>query len=245
MEVYGDHCMNLYYQTRNQMMLDLILNAVSENSGKKVIVLTGAEHKHFFDRALSSNPDVVFDELTQFLPLKPMEVDADIEEFWTRWLARHYFDTSTPEGIDFLYRSALMPFVHGPEMDLKPEIIPQKNIEEARILLDEWIQKHPDSIDLKYEQGWVNFLESSYQEAIHNLLDVILHQDQIPNDYYGNFLKTYVYRNLGFCYDLIGEREKAVQSYSRGEEWCDRLGEPAWKKEHLYREHILRPYTMK
>ena len=114
MEVYGDHSMNLYNQTRNQKMLNLILKAIAENKGKKMIVLTGAEHKHFFDRALARNSDIIHDELTRLLPLKSVEIHPDIEEFWTRFLARHYFDTSTPEGIDSLYKSALIPLVHGP-----------------------------------------------------------------------------------------------------------------------------------
>jgi tetratricopeptide (TPR) repeat protein len=245
MEVFGDHCMNLYYRTRNQNMLDLILKAVSENKGKKVIVLTGAEHKHFFDRALAENPDIVLDEFIQLLPLKSVPIDDEINEFWTRWLARQYFDTSTREGIDSLYKSALTPLVHGPDMDFKPEIIPLKNIEEAKSLLDEWIQKNPDSIILKFEQGWYHFLKSSYQEAINSLEEVIPHLDQIPSDYYGNFITTSIYRILGFCYDLTGKRTKAVECYFKGEELCDQLGEPAWKKKHLYAEYKLKPYTKK
>lgn len=245
MEVFGDHCMNLYYQTRNQNMLDLILKAVEENKGNKVIILTGAEHKHYFDRVLGRNPDIVLYELTQLLPLKSVQIDDEINEFWTRWLARRYFDTSTREGVDSLYKSALTPLVHGPDMDFKPEIIPQKNIEEAKILLDEWTQKNPDSIILKFEQGWYHFLKSSYQEAIDNLLEFIPYLNQVANDHYGNFIKTSIYRVLGFCYDLTGDRGKAAECYLKGEELCDQLGEPAWKKKYLYGDYKLKPYTKK
>ena len=71
MTVYGDGPMNLSYETRNGKMMELIKNAMSENTGKRIIILTGAEHKHYFDIALAKVSNAKLVNFKNILPLEP------------------------------------------------------------------------------------------------------------------------------------------------------------------------------
>ena len=108
MAVYGDGPMNLSYRTRNDKMMELIRKALDENPGRRVVVLTGAEHKHYFDRALRSMPGVALVKLADILPLKPAPLGENVAGFLKTNLARGYFDDSTPDGLDQIYSGALV-----------------------------------------------------------------------------------------------------------------------------------------
>lgn len=242
LNIYGNHSMNGYWQTRNQNMFDLIRKAIEENRGKRVIILTGAEHKYYFDKKIEKMPDTQIIYFSSVLPLKPRTIDGSLTIYYAKGLARLYFDVTTEEEIDSSYRLVMTPFVHGPNMDFKPEIIPQENIEAAKILLDEWRRKHADSILLKYELGWYFFLTSLYEKAIEYYKEVIPEMDKIIDERYRNFVRGSIYRNLGFCYDLLGEREKAVDSYIRGEELFKQTGRPESIGKALYSDYKNKPY---
>ncbi len=242
MSIYGDHSMNGYWQTRNQNMLNLIRKAIDENRGKRVIILTGAEHKYYFDKYLAEMRDMDLIEFSSLLPLKPRTKDEGLTIYYAKGLARQFFDVTTEEEIDSAYRLVMVPFVHGPNMDFKPETIPQENIEAAKILLDEWRKKHTNSILLNYELGWYHFLTSSYEKAIEYYKEVIPVMDKIVDERYRNFVKESIYRNLGLCYDLLGNREKAVESYIRGEQLFKQVGRPEWIGKALYSDYKHKPY---
>ena len=224
---------HLFYQTRNQQMFGLIRRAIDENKGKRIIVVTGSEHKLFFDEKLADEGDVRLVTFESILPLEPAEIDKEIADFLSTNLARLYFDESTDEGIDNLYHGALTPLVHGPDMDQDPEIVPAENVEKAWPLLDSWQKKNPNSALLNFELGWYFFLKSSYQESVDHYLKAMPRLDEVPEGL-REFVKSIIYRNLGFCYDLLGKRDEAVRCYGKGEEMADKLNKSSRFKEVYY-----------
>lgn len=180
MAVYGDGPMNLSYRTRNDKMMELIKKALDENSGRRVVVLTGAEHKHYFDRALAAIPGVIPVKLADILSLRPAPLGENITRFLKDNLALGYFDDSTPGGVDNLFQGAFVPLVHGMGMDGAPETIPLENMPKTKPLFDEWQRRNPDSALLQFEHAWVDFLAADYRTAIGRLEKIRDRLDQIP-----------------------------------------------------------------
>ena len=241
MAVYGDGPMNLSYRTRNDKMMELIQKALDENPGRRVAVLTGAEHKHYFDRALKALPGVTLVKLADILPLKPAPLGENIAGFLKTNLARGYFDDSTPAGVDQLYSGALVSLLHGMGMDGFPERIPLTNLDQARPLLAEWEGRNPGSVYLQFDLAWVEFLTSDYRKAIARLEKIRDRLDQVPESSRG-FVKTSFDRNLGLCHDLLGKREKAIACYQRGEAVCRDLGYSASYIKYMFRDFKDKPY---
>ena len=67
--VYGDDPDNLFYESRNRRMMDLAWEVISRHPGQRVALLTGAEHKHYFDRDLRAREGVTVVDLEEVLPL--------------------------------------------------------------------------------------------------------------------------------------------------------------------------------
>jgi hypothetical protein len=241
MEVYGDGPMNLFYKTRNDKMLELIKNAIHENPGKKIIVLTGSEHKHYFDIILAKEDDVTLVKFDEILPLKSYIPDEDITLFIKENRANYYYDTSTQEGRDNYFHGCLMELVHGMDMDYKPEIIPSKNIPKAKVIIDEWEKTDPASIGLAFELGWYYFLTENYEKAIANFENTLKNIDK----FYVKNLYLNVYRSLGFCNDMLGNREKAIEWYIRGEKFADENGTSKSFKDLMFKNYKEVPYKKK
>lgn len=242
--VYGDGPMNLSYKARNDEMMGLIRKALDENPGKRVVVLTGAEHKHYFDLALAAMAGVKVVRLADILPLKPAVMSPDIARLISDNLARGYFDESTREGVDTLYIAVMVPLLHGPGMDDDPSTIPPGNVAKAKPFLDEWQGKNPDSAYLQFERAWVEFLEGRCAPAVLRLEKLRARTDEIP-EAERNFVKVMIDRNQGLCYDLLGERAKAVECYVRGEAVCRALGCSDRYIAHFYKNYKDVPYVRK
>jgi hypothetical protein len=238
MEVYGDGPINLYYETRNNKMLGMIKNVVAENSGKKIMVLTGSEHKHYFDKSLSKENNVELLQLKGILPLNNYVQDDDVIAFIKENKAKYYFDISTQQGKDNFFHGQLTQLVHGMDMDFKPEIIPIENIRKAKLVIDEWKKTDTNSIGLAFELGWYNFLSDNYSKAIGYLEKTINNLDL----FYINTLSASVYRTLGFCYDLLGKREIAIDWYRRGEKFAEKNNLPRFVKEKYFKNYKDVPY---
>jgi tetratricopeptide (TPR) repeat protein len=241
MAVYGDGPMNLSYRTRNDKMMEMIKKALDENPGRRVIILTGAEHKHYFDRAIKGLPGVELVKFADILPLKPVPAGRNIDGFLKTNLARGYFDESTPAGLDQLYSGALTPLVHGMGMDGAPEIIPLENLPKAKVILSEWESRAPNSAYLQFDLAWVDFLASNYRQAIGRLEKIRGRLDEVPESSRG-FVKSSFDRNLGLCFDLLGERGKAVECYKRGKAVCQELGYPERYINYIFRDLEDKPY---
>ncbi len=239
MQVFGDNPFNLYYMTRNQNMLNLINKAIDKNIGRKIIVLTGVEHKHFFDDSFLNRSDISLRKLDDILPLKKTDLDSEIFDITSMEDLKTYYDFGNTEAVNGYYSSIITTFLHGPNMDFKPNIIPKENIQKAKIILNEWRQKNPESIRLQFEYGWYYFLSSSYKVAIkyYNIVEDNLKKENIDDD----FVKCILYRNLGWCYDMIGERPKAIDCYNEGEKLTDKT-KFARMKHKIYQDYKTNPY---
>lgn len=213
MQVYGDSPMNLMYETRNEHMLELIRGAIRENHGRRLLILTGAEHKHYFDRALENEPGVSLIRFESILPLEPGPLEPGIRSFLEDADDLAYFAEGYPEDVDLYYRSKLGSLVHGPDMDWNPEIIPAENAEVAGKVLARWRDTGTGSPRLAFEAGWLGFLVGECEAAIQALAGLARLVDEGAVE--DPFIRAYTYRNMGLCQDLLGERAAALRSYAR------------------------------
>jgi hypothetical protein len=221
--VYGDGCMNLLSEQRNTEMLNMIDSAITEHYGKRVIVFTGAEHKYYFDDALSKRSDLKLLELKEILPLKETAFTKNIAEFVEKNLPKGYFDTEDSTSIDLMYQGALVSPIHGMGMDDDPSIIPPENLVKIQPIIAEWEELNPHSAVLQFEKAWIKFLEKDYRKAIEISESISGRLDEFPKESIW-FCKSFYWRNLGFCYDMTGQRERAVEAYKQCKKVCYEMG---------------------
>jgi tetratricopeptide (TPR) repeat protein len=241
-KTHGDGCMNLYSEQRNAGMMALIDSAITKNRGKRVIVLTGAEHKYYFDISFSKRNDLMLSSLKDILPLKEIAMSKNISEFIEKNLARGYYDVSDASSIDVLYHGALIPLIHGLGMDDNPDIIPAENIKQTQPVISEWETYNPQSVALHFEKSWIKFLEKNYTDAITIAESVADRLNEIPEDSQWFYL-PFFWRNLGFCYDMAGEREKAIKAYQQCKEVCTELNLNENFARTIYKNFESKPYN--
>ena len=248
-EVFGDSCVNLYYLSRNGRMLERIDEVVDAHPGERILVLTGAEHKHFFDDAYAQRDDVRSVAFDEILPLAEPVLSDPVQAFLTDRDAELYFDLSDPDVAVEYYKSRMTRLMHGPDMDFDPNIVPAENVQIAAQVLERWMWDNPYSPALHYELGWLAFHTGRYQEAI-------LHYDKALSDMnaleeeeerWRTTLPLNIHRNLGLCHDALGQRDQALQAYQTGLQMVDEtLGEQAdWLRDALFGKLTARPFTWK
>ncbi len=142
---------------------------------------------------------------------------------------------------ELFYPGKINPLVHGPDMNFLPDIIPAQNIEKAGVLLAEWQTKVPNSSSQNYEWGWYYFLKEDYRKAIDYLEKVIPYISSLSFRMQG----VHVYSALGRCYDLIGDRRKALTFYEEGERMADQEGAADYQKKGWFGNYRQRPYQRK
>jgi tetratricopeptide (TPR) repeat protein len=239
MRVYGDSPINLYYQTRNGRMMELIRNALHDHPGRRTIVLTGSEHKHFFDRELRRDASVARVDFAGLLPLREASLDPPVAKFLDEDDDAPYYAPGYPLDPEAAFRNKLTSLVHGPDMDVFPDSVPAANIERAGKILERWRSSRPESDGLNHESAWLNFLRGDYPRAVGEYLELAAKIDggRVADPW----LRFDTYLNLGRCYDLLGERKKALDCYARSEELM--AGTP-WErvKDYIFQDARRIPY---
>lgn len=222
MQIWGDSPVNLHYQSRNEKMMARI-EAALPTTGGKVMVLTGSEHKHFFDDALARRPNTRVVHFQEVLPRPEAPLPTLVEEFLEARDIGPYFEDPSPAQIDPWFSRALVPLVHGPDMDKDPWIIPAANVVRARKVVDAWSQKGSTSAWLHFEQAWVLFLERKPADALPLLEALQTEATLLQDSRMGPFFAAILPLSLGRCLDLMGRREEAIAAYTRGQ---DALAKP-------------------
>jgi tetratricopeptide (TPR) repeat protein len=215
LQVYGDSPINLHYLSRNNHMMELIGSAMRENSSHRVIVLTGSEHKHFFDREFRKNPEVETLDFDSLLPLKVGPLEPAMAKFLDEDDDLAYFESGFPKDLDTYYADKLVPLVHGPDMDVFPGKIPAANIERAGKVIERWRSSRPESDQQIHERAWMEFLGGDYAGAIK------LYRQLTGRIDAGKVAEPWVrfdtYTNLGRSYDMLNQRADALVCYHRVE----------------------------
>lgn len=222
-EVFGDGLVNLFSEKRNAIMMDLINEAIEQNKGGRIIILTGAEHKYYFDDALSVREDIELVNIENVLPLKHGEFGKRITDYLELNIAKDYFDKNFPEyNVDNVYSSALIPIVHGRNMDFTPEIIPSENIKKAEKIIAKWKKENTNSSLLNFEKAWIEFLKGNYSKSI-ELLEPLKEEVALLEDD-KKMIKVLYYRNLCISYSLLGNEKLAHKTYLEGVKIAQKYG---------------------
>lgn len=162
-------------------------------------------------------------------------------------LTAHYLRTGVaPEYYkdkETAYRLALVPLLHGPDMDDEPAIIPAENIAKAGPIITEWVLAVGKSRLLSFEKVWCNFLCKDYKRAIREARRFIRSTDKLPADLQ-EFIIPFFWRNLGFCYDMAGRRKKAAEAYDKGISACRQMGMNGEDIDDIYRDYLHHPYRL-
>lgn len=241
MAVYGDSPVNLYYKSRNNKMMELIASALAENKDKRVVTLTGCEHKHYFDAALSEIEGVDVVEFESILPLQTIKESDNIKDFLDLGIASGYYTSDDSSAIDMTYRTPLVPLLHGMGMDDDPSTISAESIDKAKVIIERWEEHSPNSVMLKFEKGWLEFLQEDYEKAAQTLgsisdrLDEVSESDQM-------FVTIFYHRNAGYCYDLSSQREKAILSYQKCKRACEEFEIDENYAKAVYKDYEEVPY---
>jgi len=232
-EVYGDGVMNLHSEARNAKMLSLIDSAITVGHAKRVIVFTGAEHKYYFDDAFAKRDSVHLVEFNEILPLQDVMPSRNETDYLEHSLAHNYYHDA-----NVMYTNALVPLLHGPDMDMNPQAIPTQNLEKAEQLLQEWAHLDVRSASYDFERLWLNLLQRHYKEAI----EVGEQLRTRINELEGWFYAIMFWRNLGFCYDMVGKRDEAVQCYTQGETVARELGGSDELIQAIFKDYKHEPF---
>jgi tetratricopeptide (TPR) repeat protein len=233
LEVYGDSPFNLHYLTRNRNMLHLINDAITRHNSHRLIVLTGGEHKSFFDDSLSVRQNVRLMSIESLMPLN----DYDNTKLLTNQLPTLYFQKDVSNELkEEFFSDAALPLVHGMGMDFFPSRITGNSIKEYKYIVDNWSKEIPYSAKVIYELGWYNFLTGTYDNAIKLLNRYIgeLEAGKISKDY--PFDKGFTYSLIAKCYDVEGKRDMAIEYYNKT------IAELRSKKQDKFIDYVVTPY---
>lgn len=230
--VFGDGCMNLYSEQRNEKMMEMINTAIDSNQGKRVIILTGAEHKYYFDNALSDRKGVRLRQLADFMPLGNEAMTQEMEQYLELGLSDEYYTNK-----EIMYWSALIPFLHGPNMDENPYSIHAEALKKAEKIIKKWEQSSAkNSVLLYFNQAWYHLCTKNYKTAIAFSDKTMKHLGDVPLELQ-NFIIPFFWRNLGFCYDLQGKRKQAVRAYLKGIKYCKEKKMDTKNIEYIFKDY--------
>jgi tetratricopeptide (TPR) repeat protein len=153
-----------------------------------------------------------------------------------------YIDNASAEHRFSWIRTNLKVLVHHFGMDFRPYEIPQKNVDSARFVLNSIDPEYRSLPEYHYEKGWLCFLEGDYKQAIAEMEKVLADSSRVPEDQKWQILSL-AYRNMGFCYDMTGNRSDAIAMYNQGKETSGRYGSLPGKYIYaLFDRWIEEPY---
>lgn len=204
--VFGDSPFNLHAVTRNAKMCSNIKASIAKYKAKRVVVLTGGEHKSFVDDAFANEEHCEVVQLNQLGQLPKF----DFANLLEKESPKLYYTNVDSAKIGQYYSYALLPLVHGMNMDLNFKIINLANLPLVKITLDKWSKDLPTCSRISYEWGWYHFLNGSYDEAIKCCKEDLA--SDAKNKDFPNYFNL---RTIGFCYDLKGDRTNALAYYQQ------------------------------
>jgi len=218
LQVYGDSCFNLYYVTRNEKMLTLIDKAIRAHQGQRVVVLTGAEHKHYFDRALARRHDVRVVDFSTLLPLGDPPLGLAVAAFLNEGDDLPYFDQHALANMDMdaYYHGRLRWLLHAPDMDVFPEKVPAANLLPADRIVESWRKVAPDSPRLLWHEAWLAFLRGEFETSLglYAQLCEAIDAHKVDDDVW---IRALGRLGLARVNDVMGRREQALAEYTRVE----------------------------
>jgi tetratricopeptide (TPR) repeat protein len=234
LSVFGDSPFNLRYVTRNRQMLKLIEEGIQKHDAKRIIVLTGCEHKCFFEDSLGMNKNI---NVLTVESIKPV-TGTDKNEYWTKMRPELYFNSNDSSKTEDYYSSLDMPLFHGMRMDLDISNINPGNLPQIEIILKNWQQDAPNSVKLMYDWAWYYFLNKEYDNSI-KYASLYLDSKKYEST---NFKDWGAYRIIAFCYDLKNEHDRAIGYYRKARESMNKLNMNPKFAELFLSDYENKPY---
>jgi len=144
-EVLGEGNLNKRWAQRNKNMAQLVLEAIKDHEAKRVIVLTGCEHKYIIEDHLR-DAGLTLLQLEDFL-------SEDIK-------------LTTEELSAFRDRSArifILQRVDGPQANTKPDSADLSGVLER---VETLLERNPNDSEVIYYRGLYHYLQRQYDEAL-------------------------------------------------------------------------------
>lgn len=206
--IFGDSPINLSAISRNKMMAQRINEAIKKYKAKRVVVLTGGEHKSFIDDYLKENPQIEVLSACSILPLN----DYKLSNLMENLNASQYFTKADSAAYEDYYSTMVTGTLMKKHMTPSFSEEAYGNLSSILKALLKWEKDVPTSVAVKYEMAWYYFLTKEYDKSI-GYANAFLQSPKIGKQIIPDF---FGYRLLGFCYDMKNDRTAALESYRKG-----------------------------
>lgn len=117
-------------------------------------------------------------------------------------------------------------------MDFHPSMITGNSVIEYKYILDNWKNEVPNSVKLINEYAWYNFLINKYDTTM-LLCNKYIEAMESNKSFTG---KGFTLTLIGNCYDLKGDRAKAIDYYNKS------ISQFQKDKQNWYIDIMVTPY---
>jgi len=242
LEVMKDGPETMFMNTRNRKMVERIHKVINKNRGKRIIVLTGGEHKYFFDKELTKDKNIYVVSPVSINPDLKVIMSNNVNALINQDIYDAYYSETYLNDPARFFGDKIIPLLHGPNMDFEPQKVPDSNLIIAEGILKKWGEKDTLSVDYIAELAWFNLLKGNYSLALDLYSGIDKRIDVPACD--NQLIALMLYRNMGICFDMLQKREKAVAIYIKGEESLKGFRAKLIKK-YLFKNYKEVPFSIK
>lgn len=197
-QILGDTSYSNYWETRNLKMSELALNAIKENPSKRIIICTGSDHVYWIEDYLKKVEDIKVIDLNDLGAIVPVKT----------------FPVQTKKFIDDYNNNKTIWYLESQNANKFPDNLDLSVIEND-------IQKILEKKDLTCKESYIlgkyyyikrNYLKALeyYKKAAQNAKET-----KIPMGNNELNLTFFAYFRMANIYDLLNERDKAIELYKK------------------------------
>lgn len=185
-EVYGEGVPTMFWEERNQKILNRILEVVDTHHGKRIVVAIGAEHKYWLDNELRKIEQVKFLSVPR-IDISSLQLTREVvlNRLFTKLESRQA--NTNPDGVDLT----------GVKQDI-----------------DFLLKKNPNDAVAWYYLGMFYYVGKDYQKSLNNFEKAA--QDKAATLYpFPIKLYSFATVRIAMMFDLLNQRERAIEIYQQ------------------------------
>ncbi len=210
-EVWGDSAANLYAPSRHAHMLEAAAGVAAEHVGERIVVLTGAEHKHALDEGLAGVDGVFVTRFDGLVVPPDQPVHPAVRAFLDERDLSLYYDLEDPAAVAEYYTRRVRPLLYE-KYDVNE--IAEKDVREAARILAAWRETHNPSAGLTRATAELDLHLGRYEQALAGFETSLPALDSAIDDPRELLAaRIAVYRRIAICHDLLGDRDQALRAY--------------------------------